>query len=141
PNYIKNSKGNLVFSHYTASKDGYIAFIIAASQLGSFESNIATYQSAFDLYYSSGQPSKGQIAWMAGDAWKGIGMMWHDAIRSLEWWAGTIAALGSSIPSGLQLNSSVSKIMGSSYLAAGEVTVPIKNTELLNQLNATSKGS
>ncbi len=31
-------------------------------------------------------------------------------------------------------------MMGKGYKAAGEVTVPIKNTELLNKLNATSKG-
>jgi hypothetical protein len=31
--------------------------------------------------------------------------------------------------------------MGNSYKAMGEVTVPIKNTELLNSLNATSKGN
>ena len=40
---------------------------------------------------------------------------------------------------GLQLESSVAKIMGNSYKAMGEITVPIKNTELLNSLNATSK--
>ena len=42
---------------------------------------------------------------------------------------------------GLQLESSVAKIMGNSYKAMGEITVPIKNTELLNSLNATSKGN
>jgi len=31
--------------------------------------------------------------------------------------------------------------MGNSYKAMWEVTVPIKNTELLNSLNATSKGN
>ncbi|WP_425571085.1 DUF6443 domain-containing protein [Olivibacter ginsenosidimutans] len=41
---------------------------------------------------------------------------------------------------GLQLEKSVVNVMGKSYKAAGEVTVPIKNTELLNKLNATSKG-
>ena len=42
---------------------------------------------------------------------------------------------------GIQLESSVAKVMGNSYKAMGEVTVPIKNTELLNYLNATSKGN
>ena len=41
----------------------------------------------------------------------------------------------------LQLESSVAKVRGNSYKAMGEVTVPIKNTELLNSLNATSKGN
>lgn len=53
------------------------------------------------------------------------------------------AAKGTNIASktGLTLESSVSKVMGSSYKAMGEVIVPIKNTELLNSLNATSKGN
>ncbi len=42
---------------------------------------------------------------------------------------------------GLQLQKSVTSVMGKGYKAAGEVTVPIKNTELLNTLNATSKGN
>jgi len=95
PNYVRDANGNLVFSHYTASKDGYIAFIIAANQLGSFEFNISTCQTAFDFYYSSGQPGKGQIAMAAGEYWAGLGMMWHDAVRSPEWWAGAIGALRS----------------------------------------------
>ena len=41
---------------------------------------------------------------------------------------------------GLAVESSVSKVLGNSYKAMGEVTVPIKNTELLKALNATSKG-
>ncbi len=41
---------------------------------------------------------------------------------------------------GLQLEKSVANVVGKGYKAAGEVTVPIKNTELLNKLNATSKG-
>jgi hypothetical protein len=41
---------------------------------------------------------------------------------------------------GVALESSVSKVMGSSYKAMGEVTAEIKNAELLNVLNTTSKG-
>ena len=40
----------------------------------------------------------------------------------------------------LQLNKSVSKLMGKTYKTVDEVTVPIKNTELLNKLNSSSKG-
>jgi len=42
---------------------------------------------------------------------------------------------------GLQLESSVAKVMGNSYKSISEVTVPIKNTGLLNSLNAASKGN
>ena len=42
---------------------------------------------------------------------------------------------------GLALENSVSKVLGNSYKTMGEVTVPIKNAELLNSLNATSKGN
>ena len=48
----------------------------------------------------------------------------------------TVAAKG-----GLQLQKSVTSVMGKGYEAVGEVIVPIKNTELLNTLNATSKGN
>ncbi len=41
----------------------------------------------------------------------------------------------------LSLESSVSVKMGNTYKALGEVTVPIKNTELLNALNSSSKGN
>lgn len=41
----------------------------------------------------------------------------------------------------LQLESSVAKVIGDGYKAMGEVTVPIKNIELLNSLNATSEGN
>ena len=41
----------------------------------------------------------------------------------------------------VQIETSVSKLMGNSYVAMGEIVTPIKNTELLNSLNATSKGN
>jgi RHS repeat-associated protein len=41
----------------------------------------------------------------------------------------------------LALENSVSAVMGDTYSAVGEVTVQIKNTELLEALNATSKGT
>ncbi len=40
----------------------------------------------------------------------------------------------------VQLESSVAKVMGKGYQSVGEVTVQIKNQELLKTLNATSKG-
>ena len=39
---------------------------------------------------------------------------------------------------GLHLQNSVANVMGKGYETVGEVTVPIKNTELLTKLNATS---
>jgi hypothetical protein len=44
------------------------------------------------------------------------------------------------LATGLILESSISRAMGSSYVAMGEVTVPIKNAELLKLLNTASKG-
>ncbi len=44
------------------------------------------------------------------------------------------------VKTGLELESSVAKAVDKSYKAMGEVTVPIKNTGLLNSLNAASKG-
>jgi hypothetical protein len=41
---------------------------------------------------------------------------------------------------GLNLNFSVEQSLGTRYKAISEVTVPIKNTSILEQLNATSKG-
>ena len=48
---------------------------------------------------------------------------------------------GRAVEGGFQLKSSVTKVMGNPYKTMGEVTVPIKNTELLNFLNSTSKGN
>ncbi|MEQ9166514.1 MAG: RHS repeat-associated core domain-containing protein, partial [Fulvivirga sp.] len=42
---------------------------------------------------------------------------------------------------GVALNSSVAKVLGSSYKAMGEVSVPIKNTDLLKVLNKAAKGN
>jgi hypothetical protein len=41
---------------------------------------------------------------------------------------------------GLKIQKSVSQVLGKAYKASGEVTVPIKNLELLEKLNSTSKG-
>ncbi len=48
---------------------------------------------------------------------------------------------GNAAKTGLQLESSVAEVMGDSYRAVGEVTVSIKNNELLNTLNETSPGN
>jgi RHS repeat-associated protein len=65
-------------------------------------------------------------------------------LKPIEWlmssikmslFAGKVAA-----KSGFQLEKSVAKVMGNTYKAAGDVTVPIKNTELLTKLNSSSKG-
>ena len=57
-----------------------------------------------------------------------------DAIRTTE-------QLYSRPKVGLPLNNSVSEVVGKSYKALGEVTVPIKNIEILNALESTSKGN
>jgi|GEM_PF-612151 len=56
-----------------------------------------------------------------------------------------LSMTGSGTPSvaaeaGIQLKNSVTDVLGSGYSSVAEVTVPIKNTDLLTQLNASSKG-
>lgn len=44
------------------------------------------------------------------------------------------------VKEGLKLQKSITEVIGKGYKSVGEVTVPIKNTELLNKLNITPKG-
>ncbi len=44
------------------------------------------------------------------------------------------------VKEGLKVQKSITKVMGKGYESVEEVTVPIKNTELLNKLNTTPKG-
>lgn len=68
--------------------------------------------------------------------------------KPIEWLMKPLAALvraswlGKMVlsKSGLKFESSVKSVTGKSYQALGEVTSSIKNTELLEKLNATSKG-
>lgn len=99
PNYIKDENENEILSHYTASRDGYIAYVMSPADIPDFIDNINFYKNAFGLYYIGGQPSKGQIAFAAGDIWAGIKHMWGEALRSPEWWGGVAGALGSCIKS------------------------------------------
>jgi hypothetical protein len=52
-----------------------------------------------------------------------------------------LGRFGNVFKRGLRLQSSVVKVMGKNYKSVGEVTVSIKNTQLLTKLNATSKGN
>ena len=53
---------------------------------------------------------------------------------------GSGMASGLPLAAGLKLEKSVPKVLGKGYKAVGEVTVPIKNTQLLKKLNIESKG-
>jgi hypothetical protein len=95
PSYDKN-RALILYSAYRNPQNG-IEYLIRADQLQEFKSNVDYYTRAADLVYMNGIPDKGMIQMMAGDRLSGLLNLWHDAIRSPEWWAYAITSFGHAI--------------------------------------------
>ena len=104
-----DSNANLVFYAAYRNDTNGIEYIIKASDLTKFQEKIAWYTYAADLVYMNGVPSQGQIAYAAGDYFKGLYLMWSDALHSPQWWSYAITSFGTAIAN-LPVNSTVASL-------------------------------